>query len=133
MARAALIQRTVLHPKDSAIAPPIAGPIAPPRRGASMIRDIGEPLCSDGKISPMIAGLRTLLATANPVKNREKMKMDVDGLKAPSRTEMMKRMFAALKTGYRPNISESGAMKRGPAASPSSQMVTSMIAEDLLS
>lgn len=84
-------------------------------------------------MSPMIAGLRTFEATANPVKNREKMKRCVVGLIAASMVPRMKTMLATMKTGYRPYISESGAISRGPAASPSSQTVTSKMLADLLS
>ena len=69
-----LIQRIIRQPSDSATTPLVAGPTAPPTSGASMTRDIPEPCEFDGKISPMIAGLGTFEATANPVKKRAKMK-----------------------------------------------------------
>lgn len=66
------------------------------------MRAIPEPRDSDGKISPMMAGLRTFEATAKPVKKRAKMKRLVVWLKAASATPRMKIMLATLKTGYRP-------------------------------
>lgn len=44
----------------------------------------------------------------------------------------MKRILAALMTGYRPKSSERGAIRNGPPASPSSQIVTRRTLEDLL-
>ncbi|KAL5320165.1 hypothetical protein ACEPPN_010966 [Leptodophora sp. 'Broadleaf-Isolate-01'] len=70
----ALIQRIIRQPSVSAMTPLIAGPTAPPTRGASMTRDIPEPRELDGNISPMMAGLSTFEATAKPVKKRAKMK-----------------------------------------------------------
>jgi hypothetical protein len=67
IASPAAMMRILLHPIVCAIAPEIAGPIAPPMSGASMIKLIAEPLCSLSKISPMIAGFSTLDATASPV------------------------------------------------------------------
>ena len=99
MAMTALIQRIFRHPRVSAMAPLMAGPMAPPISGASMTRDIPEPRNSDGYISPMIAGLRTFEATANPVRKREKMNRPTVSVKAASKTPRMKMMFAALKTG----------------------------------
>lgn len=81
----------------------------------------------------MIAGLRTFAATANPVKNRENINIEDEGDSAARTTPKMKIRFAMLKTGYRPNTSDNGAIKRGPAASPSSQTVTRSMADDLLS
>ena len=63
----AATQRTRLHPIVCAMAPAIAGPTAPPRSGASISVAIADPRHSGGSMSPMIAGLRTLEATAQPV------------------------------------------------------------------
>jgi len=99
IARIALIQRIFRQPRDSAMRPLIAGPTAPPRRGASMIRDIPEPLDSDGKMSPMMAGLRTFEATVTPVKKRLKTRSPVVGLDAVSTMPTMNMIFATLKVG----------------------------------
>lgn len=75
-------------------------------------------------MSPMIAGFRTLAATDKPVNMRAAMNILEDEDDAATRVQMMKPTLHPFMTGYRPRSSERGAMSRGPAASPSSQMVT---------
>lgn len=82
-------------------------------------------------MSPTIAGLRTLVATAQPVRKREKMRRSMLWLNTEIKIPTTKRAFAALYVGHRPNISDNGAMNKGPAASPSSHMVTSRTLADL--
>lgn len=60
---------------------------------------IALPRCALGNISPMMAGLSTLLATAQPVRNRAKMSKLTDWLRAEMATPAMKRTLQALKTG----------------------------------
>lgn len=102
MATTTLAQSTILQPNCSAIAPLIAGPTAPPRSGASITRDIPLPCSSTGKISAMIEGFKTLEAVAKPVKKRAKMSVLEEVADAERAVVMMKRIFAILKTGYRP-------------------------------
>ena len=61
------------------------------------MRDIPEPRDSDEKISPMIAGLRTFEATANPVKKRLNTRSPVVELSAARPMPKIKMMFATLK------------------------------------
>lgn len=133
MATSALIQSIIRQPSDSAMTPLIPGPRAPPTSGASMTRDIPDPRVSGLKRSPMIEGLSTFDATANPFKKRAKIKRCTVSLKAASTTPTMKMMLAMLKAGYRPYISDIGAISSGPHASPSSQTVTSRMLADSLS
>lgn len=93
-----------------------------------MMRDIGDPRDSDGKTSATILGLRTFAATAQPVRNREKMSNCTFCDSAVITMPAMKKTLATLKTRYRPQTSENGAMTSGPAASPSSQIVTKSVA-----
>jgi hypothetical protein len=67
-----------------------------------MIKDIPDPRDSDGNMSPMMAGLRTFEATANPVKKRLKTRRPVVGLDAVRTTPRIKMMFATLNVEYRP-------------------------------
>lgn len=99
VAKRKLIHITFLQPNVCAMAPAIAGPMAPPMSGASMTIDIGEPRSSDGKTSPMTHALSTFEATAVPVRNRAKMRRPVLWLVALMSTLRMKRTLAALKTG----------------------------------
>lgn len=64
-----------------------------------MTSDMPEPREADGKISPMMAGLSTFEATANPVRNRAKMKRFGEELAAARTMPRMKIMFATLKVG----------------------------------
>ena len=131
-ARKTLIQTTVRQPSDWAITPLMAGPRAPPKRGASMMRLMAEPRSSETNMSPMMAGLRTFEATARPVRARAAIMTPVLWLKAANIEAVTKSIFAPFTTGYRPIISESGAMNSGPAASPSSHIVTRRTLADLL-
>jgi hypothetical protein len=92
-------QSTCLQPRVCAIAPAIAGPTAPPRSGARNIRDMAEPRCSGDRISPMMDGLSTLAATAQPVRNLEKMRSVALLLKADMAVVIMKNKLAMLYTG----------------------------------
>lgn len=130
IATAALIHRMVLQPNFSARMPLAAGPMAPPISGKSEMMDIPFPRLSDGKMSPTMAGLRTFDTTAIPVRKRAKMKRFAVWLTAASRMPKMKTMLPMLKMGYRPKSSDSGANRRGPIASPSSQTVTRRMAEE---
>lgn len=96
----------------------------PPSKGANMMRLMAAPRSSGGKRSPTMAGLRTLEATAMPVRARAAMSCGTERARAASRVERAKSAPAALTMAYRPATSESGPMRSGPAASPNSQMVT---------
>lgn len=130
-ARMTLIQRIARQPRDSARAPAMAGPIAPPSRGAIMMTLIAVPRCSVMKISPTIAGFSTFEATAKPVSILVAMKSFVFWDKAPMTVVAMNPKLAMFMSGQRPKSSEQGAIRRGPKASPSSQMVTSRTEADL--
>lgn len=80
---------------------------------------------SGSKISPTIAGPRTFDVTNRPDRIRERMNCGVVCAVAANTAAAVKKTLQTLRTGYRPNVSERGAMRRGPAASPSSQIVTS--------
>jgi len=125
IAKPAAMYITCLHPRVCAIAPLIAGAMAPPMSGASIIRLIALPLFSLSNMSPMIAGFRTLAATAIPVSIRAAIKILEDCDVAAIRVKKMKKMLHPCMTGARPTTSDSGAFRRGPAASPNSQIVTS--------
>jgi len=64
-----------------------------------MINDIPDPRDSEGKMSPIMAGLRTFEATATPVRKRLKTRSPVVGLEAVSTMPKMKMIFATLKVG----------------------------------
>jgi hypothetical protein len=92
---------------------------------------IAVPLCSEINMSPTMAGLRTFDATARPVKNLAAMSTADVGEREAMIVAAMNKMLAPFITGYLPNTSDSGAMNRGPAASPSSQIVTRSTLDDL--
>lgn len=64
-----------------------------------MTTDMADPRCSDGKMSPMIAGARTLEATVIPMKKREKIIRPTLWLSTPMTLPQMKNTLATLKTG----------------------------------
>jgi hypothetical protein len=129
-ASTAAIPRTLRHPSVCAIAPLMAGPML-----------IALPRCSDANMSPMMGGLSTFEATARPVSMRAAMKVVVEVEKVARSVQRMNMVLQPCTTGARPRSSERGAarcqcisdgkflrvyvpMRRGPAASPSSHMVT---------
>ena len=63
------------------------------------MRLIAEPRWSDSKMSPMMLGLSTLEATANPVSQRAAMRRLVLVLPAARKVAMMKTMLQAFMTG----------------------------------
>ena len=67
--------------------------------GASITIDIALPLLSGGKISPMIAGLSTFDATAQPVRKRAKINVSTLSLNSVITIPQMKSKLATLKTG----------------------------------
>lgn len=72
----------------------------------------------------MIAGLSTFAVTDRPVSARAKMNWLTVVDVAARTVERMRQVLPMFMIGYRPCSSESGAMRSGPAASPSSQIVT---------
>lgn len=119
------------HPKDSVRAPAMAGPIAPPVKGANIMSDIAVPRCSLMKMSPTMAGLRTFAATATPVRALAAMNTFVLCDTAAMTVMPTKSTLATFRTRYLPNISLRGPINRGPVASPSSHIVTSSTDADL--
>lgn len=90
---------TARHPIVWAIEPPRAGPMAPPMSGANVTRLKAEPRCSDSKISPMMAGLRTFEATAAPVNARAPTKRAVLSLNAARSDAEMNKTLHTFITG----------------------------------
>lgn len=99
VASRALIHRTWRHPRLWAMAPAMAGPMAPPISGATMMKLIGDPRCSDTNMSPTMAGLSTLDATATPFRHRAATNSHVLWLRAARTMAAMKRKLAAFMTG----------------------------------
>lgn len=131
-AKKAASQRTFRQPMVSAMAPASAGPMDPPSSGAKAMREMGLPRWSVGNMSPTMAGLSTLDVTDRPVKARAAIKTGVLSDMAARTVAKMNRTVAQFTTGYRPNTSDMGAINKGPAASPNSQIVTRRTLDDLL-
>src|SRR3569833_272331 len=110
----------------------MAGPMAPPIRGANIMVLMATPRLSGANMSPTMAGLRTFDATARPVRARAVMNSVVLWLTAARMMHATKRELQKFMSGYLPYISDSGAMSSGPAASPSSHMVSRSTLSDLL-
>jgi hypothetical protein len=64
-----------------------------------MTADIAAPRDLDGNMSPTIAGLSTLLATAHPVRNRAKMTSATSWLSAVMTMPAIKQTLQTLYTG----------------------------------
>lgn len=80
-----------------------------------------------------MAGPRMRMDRQQPVKKRNAITMEMFTLRAQAIKQQSARKFPMWKTGSRPNLSESGAMKKGPIPSPSSQIVTSKVRSTVLS
>lgn len=97
-----------------------------------MTNAMDRPVCSIWNKSPTMAGPRVRTDRKQPVKNRNAISMGMFTLRALAIKQQSARRFPMWKTGSRPNLSESGAMKNGPIPSPSSQIVTSKVWSILL-
>jgi hypothetical protein len=80
-----------------------------------------------------MAGLRVRIDRKQPVENRNAISIEMFTLRALATKQQSAKRFLIWKTGSRPNLSESGAMKNGPTPSLSSQIVTSKVWSILLS
>lgn len=128
VASARLAHSTARQPPSigipSAAAPPNAGPKVPPSSVANMKTLRARPRCSGGNTSPTMGGYSTLDETAAPVRARAATSAPVLRERAASSVARMKSALVPCRRGARPRASERGAMSSGPAASPSSHIVT---------
>ena len=97
-----------------------------------MTNAMDKPVRSIWNRSPTMAGPSVRIDRQQPVKNRNAISMGMFTLKAEAIKQQSARRFPMWKTGSRPNLSDSGAMKNGPSPSPSSQIVTSKVRSSAL-